>query len=77
MDANSEFVWRRKLEKLAAKLVINQMDAFVVDSKEEIPAILDSFMAPGSTVSVGGSMTLQETGVLDYLRDVITLLLHI
>jgi len=69
MDANSEFVWRRKLEKLAAKLVINQMDAFVVDSKEEIPAILDSFMATGSTVSVGGSMTLQETGVLDYLRD--------
>jgi len=45
------------------------MDAFVVDSKEEIPAILDSFMAPGSTVSAGGSMTLQETGVLDYLRE--------
>jgi len=36
MDMHSEFVWRRKLEKLAGKLQQNMMDAIIVDSKEVI-----------------------------------------
>ncbi len=68
MDVNTDFIWRVKLEKLVKKLQENQMDAFIVDSKEEILLLLDSLLKPGSTVNAGGSMTLQETGILDYLR---------
>ena len=69
MDIHSDFVWRRKLEKLAGKLQQNMMDAFIVDSKEEILFLLDSMMKPESFVSSGGSMTLSETGFLDYLKS--------
>lgn len=69
MDANSDFIWRKKLEKLAEKLQANQMDAFIVESREEIPALLDRLMVEGSTVNAGGSMTLKETGILDYLHS--------
>ena len=69
MDANTEYVWRRKLEKLVGKIQSNQMDAYIVDSKEQIYSLLDSFMRPGCTVFTGGSMTLEETGVIDYLEN--------
>lgn len=69
MDVHSEYVWRRKLENLVGKLQQNMMDAFIVDSKEEILFLLDSMMKPGSSVSSGGSMTLLETGVLEYLKS--------
>jgi len=69
MDVHSEYVWRRKLENLVGKLQQNMMDAFIVDSKEEILFLLDSMMKPGSSVSSGGSMTLLETGVLGYLKS--------
>jgi len=68
MDDNSEYIWRIKLEKLAEKLRGNMMDAVIVDTKEEIPPLLDSILTPGCTVNAGGSMTLAETGVFDYLR---------
>lgn len=69
MDVHSEYIWRRKLENLVGKLQQNMMDAFIVDSKEEILFLLDSMMKPGSSVSSGGSMTLLETGVLEYLKS--------
>ena len=40
-----------------------------LENKHELPALLDGMMKSGSVVSVGGSMTLFETGVIDYLRS--------
>lgn len=69
MDANYDFVWRRKLEKLVGKIQLNMMDAYIADTKEQIHSLLDTFLTPGCTVFTGGSMTLKETGVLDYLEN--------
>lgn len=69
MDQNAEALWRIKLGKIAEKLKLNQMDAYIVQSKEELPALLDRLMRKGATVNAGGSMTLAETGILDYLNE--------
>ena len=43
------------------------MDAYVVQKKEELPDLLDRLMKKGASVNAGGSMTLAETGIIDYL----------
>jgi L-lactate utilization protein LutB len=68
MDINYENTWKIKLENLANKLRENGFEAFCVSSKEDLSTLLDSLMKPGSLVNAGGSMTLQETGIIDYLR---------
>lgn len=67
MDQNAENLWRIKLGRIAEKLKLNQMDAYIVQTKEELPDLLDSLMKKGASVNAGGSMTLAETGIIDYL----------
>ena len=68
MDKSAEILWEIKLGKIAEKLKLNQMDAYIVQSKEELPELLDRLMKNGASVNAGGSMTLAETGILDYLN---------
>ncbi len=69
MDANTETMWRIKLNKLGDKLRANWMDAFVVNSPDELAKMIEHLIPSGSLVSNGGSMTLKETGILDYLKE--------
>lgn len=69
MDVNIETMWRIKLNKLADKLRANQMDAFIAGSPDELVKTIDHLIPSGSSVCNGGSMTLYETGILDYLRE--------
>ncbi|MBE7038602.1 MAG: lactate utilization protein [Ruminococcaceae bacterium] len=46
----------------------NNMDAFYVDTKEEVVPLVKSLLQKGDTVSVGGSVTLNECNVLELLR---------
>ena len=68
MDIHYETTWKNKLEKVSNRLRENGFEAFTATSMEELPLLLDSLMKPDSTVNAGGSMTLQETGIIDYLR---------
>ena len=68
MDAHTELIWNRKLTRLAKRLQANQMDAYIADSKDDLTVLLDGILKPGATVNAGGSMTLRETGIIDYLR---------
>lgn len=47
----------------------NNIDAFYVDKKEDVPQLVKSLLKVGDTVSVGGSVTLNECNVLDLLRN--------
>lgn len=69
MGKNKEEFWNSKLIRLADKLRSNQMDAYIAQNSDELYDVLDSLIVPGSSVCNGGSMTLVETGVLDYLRE--------
>lgn len=52
-----------------AALVRNNMAAYYVPTAAEVPAMVASLLHKGDTVAVGGSVTLDETGVMDLLRS--------
>ena len=47
----------------------NRMKADFVSSKEYVVPLLQTLIAPGSTIGVGGSRSLDETGVTEFLRN--------
>ena len=68
MDRNKYDVIRLKMERTAEALRDNNMYCECVDSVEEALEVVESMLNDGDTVAVGGSMTLEEIGVLDLLR---------
>lgn len=57
------------LEKTAKALEANNMQAFVVESKEDVVPLIKKLVKPGSTVSCGGSESLVEAGVSELLSS--------
>jgi L-lactate utilization protein LutB len=68
MDQNTEFVTQRHIERTLENLKKNRMNGYYAVNQEELMEILDGLCQRKSSVSVGGSMTLKEAGVLDWLR---------
>lgn len=68
MDNNLEFVIKKKIERTIKNLEKNNMNAYFVKDKSEIEKIIEELTFEGDTVAAGGSMTLFETGVIDFLR---------
>ncbi|GIM28928.1 membrane protein [Clostridium polyendosporum] len=68
MDKNLEFVVQKKIERVINALYKNNMDGYFVKSREELIEKIKELTNEGETVTCGGSMTLFETGVIDYLR---------
>ncbi len=56
-------------ELIMKNLEKNNFKPYLVKSKENIIPLLKTIISKGDTVSVGGSMTLFETGVIDFLRN--------
>lgn len=59
----------KRIEKTMKNLEKNNMNAFYVETREEVIPLIEKLVAEGSTVAVGGSVTLGEIGVLDHLRS--------
>lgn len=57
------------IEKTIRHLKENQMDARFIPNREQLFDLLNEWVSQGDTVSFGGSMTLFETGVMDYLHQ--------
>ncbi len=57
-----------RIEKVIANLAKNNMCGYYVDSKNDVVPLIDTLIAEGSTVAVGGSVSLFECGVIDHLR---------
>lgn len=57
-----------KLSKTKEALIRNNMDARIVESKEDVLKVLQDIIEEDSVVSVGGSQSLFECGVIDKLR---------
>lgn len=55
--------------ELVKKLEQNNMKAYVAKDKTQALEIVKTLIPNGATVAVGGSMTLNECKVLDYLRN--------
>ena len=69
MDKNKYDIIRRKMERTAQALRDNNMYCECVDSIEEVLDVVESLICEGDTVTVGGSMTLFEAGIIDLLKS--------
>ena len=56
-------------EKLIENLKKNNIEAYFVETKEDVVPLVKKLTNEGDTVSCGGSVTLQETGVFDLLKS--------
>ena len=57
------------IEKTMENLRKNNMAAYYVETKKEALDLVTSLVKKGETVGVGGSVTLNEVGVLELLRN--------
>ncbi len=69
MEKNLWTVTEQRIRKTMAALEKNNMEAMLVTSREELLEKLGGLVPAGSTVASGGSMTLAQLGLMDWLRD--------
>lgn len=69
MDRFLSSVLDKRIEKTMANLEKNNFAAYRAKSREEILEIVASLVPEGAEVGFGGSVSLYESGVLEYLRS--------
>lgn len=69
MNENKRKIIDIKLQKTAVALEKNNYSPFIAENKEDALEILESLIEKGASVGVGGSVTLDELGVIDFLRE--------
>ncbi len=69
MDAYKAEILKKRIEQTMENLERNNMEAFFVPDKGDVVPKLRELITAGSTVTCGGSMSLYQCGVIDFLRD--------
>ena len=69
MSENLKKVQDLKIERTIKALKENGINGYKVKNKEELRKLIESLIEKKSTVTVGGSMTLFESGIIDLLRN--------
>ena len=57
------------IEKVINNLEKNNIKTFYLETKEEVVGLVSQFLNEGDTVAVGGSDSLFESGVIEFLRN--------
>lgn len=57
------------IKKTIKNLEKNNIKTYLVESKNDVVGLIEKMVTEGSSVAVGGSVTLTQTGVLEYLRS--------
>ena len=68
MDINTRKLLDIKLETAKEALIKNNMDVRILEDKEAVREEIVKIIEDGARVSVGGSQSLFECGVIDLLR---------
>lgn len=68
MDNNTLWYMEKRIDRTIKNLNRRNMGGFFVKDKNELIMLLKKLIDDNSTVGVGDSMTLFETGVIDFLR---------
>ncbi len=69
MDANKRKAEHCRIKNVLKNLEKNNFTAAFVDTKEEALTLIKTMIAEGSYTATGGSMTLVETGIMNYLKE--------
>lgn len=69
VDKNVKQVMMMRLKAAAAALEKNNMSAFVCETKEDALKQVEALLHDGATVGCGGSVSLEECGVMSLLKS--------
>ena len=69
MDKSLQTILRKRAERTVNNLKRNHFDARYVETAGEAVRMVSALLQPDTTVAFGGSMTLQESGVMAMLRQ--------
>lgn len=69
MDEFKKKVILARLEKAAEALRAHRMEAEIVENKEQLLQRIQEMVPEGASICSGGSVTLQETGIIDLLKS--------
>ena len=69
MDANTKKINHIRVKNTIAALEKNNIKAVYVDTKEEALTLFKTMVPQGSYTATGGSMTLRDTGIMDYITS--------
>ena len=69
MDSNVKQIQRVQAEIAKKNLELRQFECSIAEDEKEALELIESIIKPNDVVSVGGSMTLFETGVIDWLEN--------
>ena len=58
-----------RIQKTIRGLQSNNMAGFYVETVPELLSLLSTLLVEGERIGCGDSVTLEETGVFDYLRN--------
>jgi L-lactate utilization protein LutB len=68
VDKNLSFVNEKRIEKTIKALQENNINAYLVKDRDDLLAKIEEIVVPGSKVGLGGSQTLAENDIVEYLR---------
>lgn len=68
MDANTRKALKARIKEVLKKLETNNMSAAYVNNKDEALSLIKSIIPKGSFTASGGSMTLKECGIKEYIE---------
>lgn len=69
MDENVLWYLEKQIERTINSLKKHNMEGYFVQDETQLKDLLTNLIAENSTVGVGDSMTLFETGVIEFLRN--------
>lgn len=68
MDKNVLWLREKRINKTIEALKANNMNGYLVNSRDELIEKIKELTKEGDSVATGGSMSLFETGVIEHLR---------
>ncbi|WP_010233562.1 lactate utilization protein [Clostridium arbusti] len=69
MDKNIAWYIQKQVERTIKNINNRNMEGYYIKNREQLFQKLKDLITEGSTVGVGDSMTLFETGVIEFLRS--------
>jgi len=69
MDKDVHWYLGKQIERTIINLRKRNMEGFFIEDTKELIELLKNLITENSVVGVGDSMTLFETGVIDFLRE--------
>jgi len=68
VDQHLKKITNEKVNRIIANLEKHNMKGHFVNNIEALETLIAQLVPPNSTIAVGGSQTLFETGILDWIR---------